>query len=143
MTKRAIQKRGRRADAGDAAVGTRIREARYRLKMSQSDLAVQCGVTFQQIQKYENAANRVSIGRLTKIAVGLGVTVTFLLTGAQERRGERGDNEGEALFKMQGALRLMKAYNRMGREKRQAIVALCESIARRGAITQAKSALLP
>jgi transcriptional regulator with XRE-family HTH domain len=101
-------------------VGTRIREARYRLKMSQSGLAVQYGVAFQQIQKYDNAANRVSIGRLVKIAAVLGVTVTFLLTGAQEMRGERGDNEGEALFKMQGALRLVKAYNRMGREKRQA-----------------------
>jgi hypothetical protein len=50
-------------------------------------------------------------------------------------RGARGDNEGEALFKMQGALRLMKAYNRMGREKRQAIVALCESIAKTGPIS--------
>jgi transcriptional regulator with XRE-family HTH domain len=97
--------------------------------MPQSDLADQCGVTFQQIQKYENSKNRVSVGRLANIGTILGVTVTFLLTGAQERRGARADNEGEDLFRQQGALRLVKAYNRMDRQKRQALVALCECIA--------------
>ena len=131
MAKRTTAQSSRSPDAGDAAVGPRIRAARLKLKMSQGDLGDKVGITFQQIRKYENNESRVSMGRLANIAEILGVTVTFLLTGAQEKRGARAGNEGDALFKKQGALHLLKAYNRMDRGTRQAMVELCESIARR------------
>ena len=52
----------------DIALGARIRVRRKSLGLSQDDLAVQVGLTFQQIQKYERGANRVSFSRLVEIA---------------------------------------------------------------------------
>ena len=55
-------------NAVDAAVGARIRNLRLRNRLSQTRLGEQFGVTFQQIQKYENGTNRVSAGRLAQLA---------------------------------------------------------------------------
>ena len=131
MAKRAQQSRNktRSPDAGDVAVGPRIRAARHKLDMSQTDLADRLGITFQQIQKYENSKNRVSIGRLSHIADILGLSITFLLTGKEEKRGERGVDEGNDLLKTTGALRLIKAFDRMkNRDARVALVDLAESV---------------
>lgn len=61
-------KKTKRSNAVDAAVGARIRNLRLRNKFSQTDVGEQVGVTFQQIQKYENGMNRVSAGRLSQLA---------------------------------------------------------------------------
>jgi transcriptional regulator with XRE-family HTH domain len=120
----------RLGDAGDAAVGPRIRALRNSLGLSQVDLAKRLGVSFQQVQKYENSRNRVSVGRLDHIANVLGVSVTFLLTGTEEMRGQRGDDEAATLINIPGALRLIKVFNRMENPKvRQAFVTLVESAA--------------
>jgi transcriptional regulator with XRE-family HTH domain len=52
----------------DVEVGQRIRIQRTALGLSQTALAHQLGVTFQQVQKYEKGKNRIGAGRLTKIA---------------------------------------------------------------------------
>jgi len=54
----------RRTTPVDAAVGRQVRRRRIEIGMSQTSLAQACGITFQQIQKYENGANRVSASRL-------------------------------------------------------------------------------
>ena len=56
------------ADPIDVAVGARIRLLRKVRGLSQQALAEAAGVTFQQIQKYERGANRVSASMLTRIA---------------------------------------------------------------------------
>jgi transcriptional regulator with XRE-family HTH domain len=129
--KRKPTKRTKRSgDSGDLAIGPRIRVARRALGLSQTSLAAQLGVSFQQVQKYENSRNRVSIGRLSDIATALGVTTTHLLTGGEERRRERGLDEGGQLFKRPGAFRLIKAFDRIrNRISRVALVELAESIA--------------
>ena len=53
-------------DSIDVAVGHRIRIQRLASGMSQSALADQLGVTFQQVQKYEKGVNRVGASRLTE-----------------------------------------------------------------------------
>lgn len=55
----------------DMHVGHQIRVARLALNITQQELAARCGITFQQIQKYENATNRVSASRLWQIAQAL------------------------------------------------------------------------
>ena len=50
--------------------------------LSQAQLAYRLGVTFQQVQKYEVGANRISTGRLFKVAAVLGVPIAVLLEGA-------------------------------------------------------------
>jgi transcriptional regulator with XRE-family HTH domain len=65
----------------DTHVGARVRERRVQLGMSQTDLAVACGITFQQIQKYENGANRVSASRLWQFAAILGIPADNFFEG--------------------------------------------------------------
>lgn len=68
----------READAVDRAVGRRIAARRAALGKSQSALATEVGVSFQQLQKYEAGQNRVSASRLHRIALSLGVPVAEL-----------------------------------------------------------------
>lgn len=65
----------RRTQDIDAVVGLRMAARRSALGLSQTALAVQLGVSFQQIQKYEKGANRVSASRLHQVATVLGCSV--------------------------------------------------------------------
>ena len=71
----------RRPDQTDVAVGERIRTFRKNADLSQTELAEQIGVTFQQVQKYENGKNRVGAGRLMHIARALDVPITAFFDG--------------------------------------------------------------
>ncbi len=66
-----------RVDAEDMKVGAIVRERRIWLGMSQMVLADLLGVTFQQLQKYERGANRISAGRIPVLAKALAVSVDF------------------------------------------------------------------
>ena len=72
----------RRVTPVDQYVGKRIRIARLAAKISQEKLAAACGVSFQQVQKYENGVNRVGAGRLPIFARVLGVDVRYFFDGA-------------------------------------------------------------
>ena len=66
-------------DPMDIALGAAVRIRRRTIGMSQEALADQCGVSFQQIQKYENGANRISFSRLVQISRALRCRVTDLM----------------------------------------------------------------
>lgn len=66
----------------DRHVGSRIRMRRMLSGVSQEKLGESLGLTFQQIQKYEKGANRVSASRLQQIAKVLEVPVSFFFDGA-------------------------------------------------------------
>jgi transcriptional regulator with XRE-family HTH domain len=66
----------------DMHVGSRVRMRRLMLAMSQSKLADALGLTFQQVQKYEKGANRISASRLQHISQILEVPVPFFFEGA-------------------------------------------------------------
>lgn len=66
-----------RADAVDKEVGTRVRALRDGKGMSQAVLAEKCGITFQQIQKYENGTNRIACGRLAQIAEAMETPIWY------------------------------------------------------------------
>ena len=65
----------------DVHVGARLRERRRFRDISQTALADVIGVTFQQVHKYEIAADRVSVSRLWQIAAALDVPVSFFFDG--------------------------------------------------------------
>ena len=71
----------------DVHVGKRIRHRRWLVGMTQQQLAEKVGIKFQQIQKYETGANRVSASRLWDIADSLEVPVSFFFEGI-EAEGE-------------------------------------------------------
>lgn len=76
-----IKKRNRRTKGGpdgiDVHVGSRIRSRRIGLQMSQATLGRALGVTFQQVQKYENGSNRVGASTLFRVATALGQPLDY------------------------------------------------------------------
>jgi transcriptional regulator with XRE-family HTH domain len=125
----------KKPDPVDVEVGQRIRIQRLQSGLSQTSLAEQLGVTFQQVQKYEKGVNRVGAGRLTKIAKVLGVPVSSFFgahdTAPIERPGERGTSSSPLkLLTVPGALRLLRAYGQLNDGKmRRSVVELVENIA--------------
>lgn len=71
-------------NAIDRFVGSRVRGRRVGLRLSQTNLGQAIGVTFQQIQKYENGSNRIGSSNLFKISKTLGVDVGFFFEGMPE-----------------------------------------------------------
>ena len=65
----------------DRHVGLRIRMRRKELGVSQEKLAESIGLTFQQVQKYERAANRVSASKLWEMARALNTSVAYFYEG--------------------------------------------------------------
>src|SRR5277367_6335017 len=72
------------SDEIDFHLGKRMRRRRRLLGLTQQQLAESCGVRFQQIQKYECGANRVSAARLWRIAGALEVPVNYFFDGLAE-----------------------------------------------------------
>jgi transcriptional regulator with XRE-family HTH domain len=68
----------------DRHVGLRIRLRRKALGISQEKLAESIGLTFQQIQKYERATNRVSASKLWEMARALNTTIGYFFDGLGE-----------------------------------------------------------
>ena len=91
--------------------------------MSQEALAEQCGVSFQQIQKYENGANRISFSRLVQIARALRCRVTDLLDVLDAPEGEvTQDLDMLGRMRTPGAMELLDAYERLPSESRTSLV---------------------
>lgn len=67
----------------DVLVGRRMAERRHALGLNQTALGVAIGVTFQQVQKYERGANRVSASKLWQAAQALAVPITYFFDGAE------------------------------------------------------------
>jgi transcriptional regulator with XRE-family HTH domain len=125
----------RSPDKIDVEVGRRIRAQRKAANLSQTALAGQLGVTFQQVQKYEKGITRVGAGRLTKIAHALGIPVGVLFGTEDDvspRKGQHDADSPLALIVAPDALRLLRAYAKLNDAvKRRAVVYMIESMARR------------
>lgn len=72
---------GRRITDVDAHIGKRIRMRRMQLGLSQEKVVEKIGVTFQQLQKYENGKNGVRGSRLVALAAALDTTPAFFFDG--------------------------------------------------------------
>jgi transcriptional regulator with XRE-family HTH domain len=94
----------KKPDQRDIEVARRMRAARLEKGLTQEKLGSALGLTFQQVQKYENGTNRIAAGRLHKIAEVLGVPVGVLFgtPASSESLLELSDNAA--------ALRLLRAY---------------------------------
>jgi transcriptional regulator with XRE-family HTH domain len=67
----------------DGYVGSRVRDRRMHLDMSQEKLGKFLGLSFQQIQKYEKGTNRIGAGLLPHVAKALGVAITYFYEGIE------------------------------------------------------------
>lgn len=93
----------RQTTAVDHHIGKRIRARRKQMDMSQQKLAAVLGVSFPQIQKYEQGDNRVSASRLYEIACVLKVSMLFFFEGlgGGPQAWEDNDSERAARFLLQ------------------------------------------
>jgi len=94
----------------DVHVGKRIRQRRWLIGMTQQQLAEQVGIKFQQIQKYETGANRVSASRLWDIARTLDVQVAFFFEGLDGTEAAEAGAVPSDLMGDKEALDLVRSY---------------------------------
>jgi transcriptional regulator with XRE-family HTH domain len=121
----------------DKHVGTRVKMRRKMLGMSQTKLGDGLGITFQQVQKYENGANRIGASRLQHISDILQVPVPFFFEGAPDLPGQPTGFGGapspayvSEFLATNDGLTLTKAFMRISEQKlRRRIVNLVEEIA--------------
>ena len=76
--------------AVDRHVASRLRLRRLEAGLSQTTLADALGISFQQLQKYEGATNRISAGALYQLALTLDVPVQYFFDGLSRRDKKRG-----------------------------------------------------
>jgi transcriptional regulator with XRE-family HTH domain len=99
-------------DAVDIHVGGRIRTRRLMIGMNQEPLARSLGLTFQQIQKYEGGANRVSASRLSQITEILGVPISHFFSDLEPDGAAPSAHDREARERLQRpeTIELVRAY---------------------------------
>ncbi|HEX4260270.1 MAG TPA: helix-turn-helix transcriptional regulator [Acetobacteraceae bacterium] len=111
---RGDERQSARASLADRHVGTRIRERRVMLGLSQQQLAQMIGVTYQQAHKYERGLNRISAGRLYEIAQVLKVPVSWFFEGLSEQKAA-----GEMTQRQRMCLELARNFAAIDNEKHQ------------------------
>jgi transcriptional regulator with XRE-family HTH domain len=96
----------------DVHVGRRIRHRRWLVGMTQQQLAQHVGIKFQQIQKYETGANRVSASRLWDISETLEVPISFFFEGLEREQAQQTatDSVPPDLMGDKEALELIRSY---------------------------------
>ena len=151
MAKRARKSSGRMASKGfpnpiDVHVGSRIRLRRTLLGISQEGLAEQIGLTFQQVQKYERGANRVSSSRLFDLAGILDVPLSYFFEemepGLENKTPSKlmgrppvaVEQEQDPMAKRE-TMELVRAYYKIGDPAvRKRLFELTKSVAKSGTI---------
>jgi len=110
----------------DVHVGKRVRHRRWLIGMTQQQLAEKVGIKFQQIQKYETGANRISASRLWDIADALDVPVSFFFEGLEDETASSEDH-GKMPADLLGdkeALDLVRSYYAIPENQRKRLFEL-------------------
>ena len=104
----------KRKEPRDEEIAKRVRALRLQRGLSQTELSQALGVTFQQVQKYERGANRISAGRLFRIAEVLEVPVAFFFADFSQRTSDPHSVVIDFDFlQTADAQRLIRAYARI------------------------------
>lgn len=118
-------------DSIDAHVGRRLRDRRILLGLTQTAVADSIGLSFQQVQKYERGANRISAGRLYQFAQLLDVSIDYFFEGGVgQDAGGSPPSEDPALTRE--VLSFVQAYHAIDdKDVRQSILELTKALADR------------
>ena len=124
------------ANSIDAHVGKRLRQRRRLLGLTQQQLAGEVNIRFQQIQKYESGANRISASRLWSLAKALDVPVSYFFEGLGTSTEPREDAETALLTKAcatTAGMRIVRSVAALEDENiRRKIADLIEAVAESG-----------
>ncbi|MDZ7626829.1 MAG: helix-turn-helix transcriptional regulator [Parvularculaceae bacterium] len=120
----------------DLHVGHRVRQRRRLIGMTQQALAEAVNIRFQQIQKYESGANRISASRLWSLARALRVPVAYFYEGLSDEpliavESSNGDHgatlEGDP-FRNNDTIALVRAFYTLNAEPRQRLLDLARAM---------------
>lgn len=141
--KKKIRSSGKSPHPVDVYVGNRLRARRRILGMSQIELSKKIGITFQQLQKYENASNRISASRLYDLANALGTDISYFFDGyasnktpgfgktKQEKIADAPGGETEDVMASRETTRLLRAYYKISDEAlRQQLTDMAKAMAK-------------
>jgi transcriptional regulator with XRE-family HTH domain len=118
----------------DLHVGNRVRQRRRLLGMTQQRLADSVSIRFQQIQKYESGANRISASRLWTLSQALDVPISYFFEGVDEsayaKAGENVDSSGVStdVFQNKDTIALVRAFYTMNDEPRRRLLDLAKAM---------------
>jgi transcriptional regulator with XRE-family HTH domain len=120
----------RKTTSLDVLIGSRLRAHRLSRDLSQEELAESLGISFQQIQKYEKGANRVSASRLKEISDILDVPITAWFADHKPSKKAAEGADAHTFITNVRAMRLLKSFNQIEDARTQnLIVDLCEKLA--------------
>lgn len=122
----------------DLHVGKRLRRRRRLLGLTQQQLAESIGIRFQQIQKYECGANRVTASRLYELSVSLNVPVGYFFEGLQQQTADAAgalpnvandrDLIAADVLSQKETLELIRAYYKLGERPRRRLLDLAKAL---------------
>ena len=112
----------------DVHIGQRLRHRRWFQQMTQKQLAEPAGTRFQQIQKYETGANRISASKLWDIARALDVPVSFFFVGLEgPNRSHLHHGVGDEEMQQKETIELVRAYYAMDEGPRRSLFELAKA----------------
>ncbi|PIW29463.1 MAG: transcriptional regulator [Rhodobacterales bacterium CG15_BIG_FIL_POST_REV_8_21_14_020_59_13] len=114
----------------DFHIGKRLRRRRRLLGLTQQQLAESVGIRFQQIQKYECGANRVSASRLFELSRSLDVPAQYFYEGLvpDEEKTDDPDVMAADVLSQKETMDLVRAYYRLGERPRKRLLELAKSL---------------
>jgi len=116
----------------DLHLGKRLRRRRRLLGLTQQQLASAVGVRFQQIQKYECGANRISAARLWELSEALEVPISYFYEGLEDAMVGAAANDAvrrsEQVLARKETLDLVRAYYKLGERPRRRLLDLAKSL---------------
>ncbi|RID90319.1 XRE family transcriptional regulator [Gemmobacter lutimaris] len=112
----------------DHLVGRRIRQRRWFTGLTQQELAESVGVKFQQIQKYETGANRVSASRLWMIGESLEAPVSYFFTDDACTSASCGQ-KWQPELPPKDLMLLVKLFSRLSSDQKEALLGLARTMA--------------
>lgn len=110
----------------DAEIGARIRRRRKALKMNQTELGLVAGVSYQQVVKYEQGANRAASAALVAFANALSVHVGFFF--GEELNADYEESAIVRFIHSPEGVELNEAYARLDGDKRQMVLGIVEDM---------------
>jgi transcriptional regulator with XRE-family HTH domain len=116
----------------DLHLGKRLRRRRRLLGLTQQQLASAVGIRFQQIQKYECGANRISAARLWQLSEALEVAVAYFYDGLSEAQNraaaEPEARHGDGMMARKETMDLIRAYYQLEERPRRRLLDLAKSL---------------